>query len=40
MLSNFFIYLLILAALITIARTPFFKGFIGELIVNILSVKN
>ena len=37
MFSNFFIYLIILATLIAIARTPFFKGFIGELLVNILS---
>jgi ribosomal protein L37AE/L43A len=37
MLNNFFIYLIILAVLITIARTPIFKGFIGEVIINILS---
>jgi ribosomal protein L37AE/L43A len=37
MFSNFFIYFIIVAALIAIARTPFFKGFIGELLVNILS---
>ena len=40
MLNNFFIYLIILVALITISQTPVFKGFIGELIVNILSVKS
>nr|WP_319396328.1 NERD domain-containing protein [uncultured Desulfobacter sp.] len=37
MFNSFFIYLIILTVLVTIARTPVFKGFIGELIVNVLS---
>ncbi len=36
-MSSILILMIILAAIISIARTPAFKGFIGELIVNVLS---
>jgi hypothetical protein len=37
MFDGLLIYVILLAVIVTILRTPFAKGMIGELIVNVLS---